>query len=118
MIRKLCRPEHEEYKEMVVIGGTIRIDPANLDKAVVAAKKMMTETKKEPGCVEYNFSLDLEDKSLVWLFEEWETEEALIKHFETPHMAEFMQALPTLGIQGMDVHRYDATAKGPVQPGS
>ena len=101
---------------MVVIGGTIRIDPANLDKAVETARKMMAETKKEPGCVEYNFSLDLTDKGVIWLFEEWESEEALVKHFETPHMAEFMAALPTLGVQGMDVHRYAATQKGPVQP--
>ena len=103
---------------MIVIGGSIRIDPAKLDEAVGVAQKMMAETKQEPGCVQYNFSLDLADKGLVWIFEEWESEDALSKHFETPHMAEFMQAMPAFGLQVMDVNRYEASAKGPVMPSS
>ena len=103
---------------MIVIAGTIRIDPAKLDQAVVAAQKMMAETLREPGCAQYNFSLDLADKGRVWLFEEWESEEALAKHFETPHMAEFMKVLPALGVQEMDVNRFEVSQKAPLQAGS
>lgn len=35
---------------MIVIAGHVAIDPANLDKALPAAKEMMTETLKEEGC--------------------------------------------------------------------
>ena len=40
---------------MFVIAGQIRVDAANWDKAVGAAKKMMPERHKESGCRAYEF---------------------------------------------------------------
>ena len=41
---------------MLVIAGTITIDPTKLEEAKQAAAIMMAETHKEPGNVQYVFS--------------------------------------------------------------
>ena len=49
----------------------------------------------EKGCIKYQQNLTAEDDSILFLYEEWETLEALQAHLQTPHMAEhFDQARP------------------------
>jgi quinol monooxygenase YgiN len=97
---------------MIVIAGTITIDPAKHDEAVVAAKAIMAETHKEPGNLAYVFTSSLEDEGVVHIFEEWESQEALDFHFKTPHMAEFQAKIGTLGVKDMKVQKYDVSSKG------
>lgn len=101
---------------MLVIAGTIRIDPANWDKAVAAAKEMMVETHKEPGCHAYEFSGDLNQPGVFRLFEEWESEEALAAHFKAPHMKVFQKAIGEVGVKEMDLKRYEVSSAGPLRP--
>ena len=99
---------------MIVIAGTITIDPAKRDVAIAAMRDLMTETRKEKGCVTYVMSGDFEDAGCIRLFEEWESQEALNAHVKAPHMAKFQAQIPNLGFRGMKVERYEATSKGPL----
>lgn len=101
---------------MLVIGGPIRIDPTHHDRAVAAAVAMMEATRKEPGCISYNFSADLEQRGLFYIFEEWESPEALTTHFGAPHMAVFQGEMGKLGVVEMNVQRYEVSSVGPVRP--
>lgn len=101
---------------MLVIAGTIRLDPANQEAAVAAAKEIMTETHKEPGNNAYVFSADLNEPGMFRIFEEWETDESLQAHFKTPHMAAFQGAMGGFGITEMTVHKYEINSKGPLTP--
>lgn len=100
---------------MLVIAGKIELDPAKREQAIAAAIEMMRETHKEKGCKSYVFSTSLEDPGTFQLFEEWESDEALRAHFDTPHMARFRQAMGGLGIKNMAVQRYDVSKVGPVR---
>ena len=99
---------------MIVIAGHVAIDPANLDKALPAAKQMMTETLKEEGCGAYVFSQDLSQPGCFRIFEEWESQEALDAHFKSPHMASFQKAMGGMGVKEMVVHKYEIASKGPL----
>jgi len=101
---------------MLVIAGSIRIDPANWDQAVAAVKQMMTETHREPGCQAYEFSADLAEPGVFRLFEEWESEAALAAHFKAPHMKVFQKVIGEVGVKEMDLKRYEVSSAGPVRP--
>ena len=97
---------------MLVIAGHIRLDPAKRDAAIAAARDVMQETHKEPGCISYTFSTDLADDGLFHVFEEWESQDALDAHFKTPHMATFQGAMGGFGIQEMKIQRYEVASVG------
>jgi quinol monooxygenase YgiN len=95
---------------MIVISGTVVINPAQREAAAQAARDMIRATRQEPGCRAYRFSFDLDDPNTVHIFEEWESAEALTAHFQTPHMATFQQRLPALLGGPIRVMRYDVSA--------
>jgi len=96
---------------MLIIAGTLRLDPSNREAAIEAASEMMAETAKEDGCVSYVFSADFADPGLFHLFEEWESEAHLKAHFVVPHMEVFQQQLAVLGPVERNIFRYDASGK-------
>ena len=99
---------------MLVIAGTISLDPAHRDAAIEAAKEMMAATLEEPGCISYAFSADLADPGEFRIFEEWQDQAALDAHFQMPHMASFQAKMGGFGIRGMDVKRYEVASVGPL----
>jgi quinol monooxygenase YgiN len=101
---------------MLVIAGTVAIDPANRTEAVAAAVAMMAATREEAGCISYTFSEDLEEPGRFRIFEEWESSDALAAHFEAPHMATFQKVVGALGVREMKVQRYEVGSVGPVRP--
>ena len=100
---------------MIVIAGHVVLDPKQREKAEAAAREMMSETRKEQGCISYTFSADLEEPGRFQIFEEWEGDEALRAHFASPHMARFQQAVGGLGVREMKVQRYEVSKVGPVR---
>jgi quinol monooxygenase YgiN len=92
---------------MLIVAGTIVIDPAKRPAAEVAFEKMRAATLKEPGCIAYQAYVDRNDPGVLFLFEKWESAEALNAHFATPHMADFGGAMATFGVKETDVRRFD-----------
>jgi quinol monooxygenase YgiN len=99
---------------MLVIAGTIRIDPAKRDEASAAAIEIMKETHKEEGNLAYSFSADLSDPGLIYIFEKWQDQEALDFHFKTPHMAAFQKAAGGLGVKEMNLEKFEIASVGSV----
>ena len=95
---------------MIIVSGSVRIRPEARDEATQAARTMVEATRAEAGCRTYRFSVDMADPTLVYLYEEWESAEALERHFATPHMGAFQQALPALLAGPVSIDRYEATA--------
>ena len=94
---------------MLIVAGTIQIDPAKRSEIEVAFDRMRDATLQEPGCLEYQAYLDRKDAGTILIFERWTSEEALQGHFASPHMAEFGAALAKAGIRGSDVKKYEVT---------
>jgi quinol monooxygenase YgiN len=106
---------------VIIVHGTIPIRPECRERALELARAMAEATQAEPGCISYDFYVGLSDANTLMLFQEWESMEALTKHFQTPHMEEFLRALPAV-VSGeiltrrYSVQRVSQEADDPVEP--
>ena len=99
---------------MIVVLGEVRVDAGAIEQVSEAIAKMETESRKEPGCHTYAFSVDLSDPTMVRISEVWEDLAALQTHFTMPHMAEFGAALGQVDIKSMEVQAYELGASVPM----
>jgi quinol monooxygenase YgiN len=100
---------------MVIVAGTIRLDPAKRADLEAAFDRMRDATLQEKGCLEYQAYRDRKDAGVVLIFEKWESDEALGAHFATPHMAAFGAALATAGITANSVKKYQVQSEAPLR---
>lgn len=100
---------------MLVVAGSIDLDPAKREVALAASLAVMEATRREAGCISYTYSADLSEAGRFHVFEEWESGEALTAHFATPHMAVFQQAMAGFGIREMRIQRYEIASVGPLR---
>jgi len=81
---------------VILVTGTIDIDPGQRDAFVEAAQKLMAPTRAEDGCEHYSFSADLDEPGRFHLSERWADDETMGAHMGTSHLAEFLAAIGPL----------------------
>ena len=96
---------------MLIIMGTVRIDPARIADARPAMARMVAASSAEDGCLLYAYSQDLTDPGLIRISEKWHDRAALKAHFETAHMAEWRGVIPSLGISDRDLKLYEVASE-------
>lgn len=69
---------------------------------------MILSSRKETGCIDYAYSIDLIDPNVLRIIERWQDKAALISHFQEPHMAVFRAALAEIGPRDLQVRMYEA----------
>jgi quinol monooxygenase YgiN len=99
---------------MIVIAGHTRVKADRLDDALVAAQEMAVLSRREPGCADYRFAIDIEDRSVVRIFERWESQAALDAHFATPHFADFSELIVDVVDGDAEFVRYEVAQAGPL----
>ena len=97
---------------MLIVAGTIQVDPDHRDAMFAAVAPMVAATRAEPGCRAYTFSPDPDDPGLVHLFELWDDQAALDAHFASDHMAAWQAAAADLPIGGRDITKYLVSGTG------
>ncbi|WP_084396339.1 putative quinol monooxygenase [Henriciella aquimarina] len=93
---------------MIVIEGTVRIDPARLDDARPAMETMVRASRAEAGCIDYAYAIDMLDPGLVRVSERWQDRDALKAHFESVHMTEWRGVIAGLGLRDRSLRLYEA----------
>ena len=99
---------------MIVISGTIPINPAKRDEATAAAVIMQNATMEESGCNAYRFSFAVDDPNLVCIQEEWVDQAALDAHFASPHMAVFGGQMGDFVAGAGSFTKYIVASSGPL----
>lgn len=92
---------------MIVIAGSVRLDPARMARAQGAMARMIEASRGEPGCLAYSYALDVLEPGLVRVFEVWRDEAAFEAHLGAPHLAEWRAAWPGIGLSDWALSRYD-----------
>lgn len=100
---------------IVAVHATVESDAVEKVRAVLST--MEQRSRDEAGCLDYAFSLEINDSSRLRVFERWESMEALESHFATPHMAAFIEAIATLSPKDLDIKCYEVAGERPM-PGS
>ena len=93
---------------MIVIEGTVRIPPENLEAARPVMEQMIRASRAEAGCIDYAYAVDVLDPGLVCITERWESRCALTAHFKAAHMAAWRSFFPQLGITDRGLRLYEA----------
>ena len=93
---------------MIVIEGSVRIPPENLEAARPVMEQMIRASRAEPGCIDYAYAVDVLDPSLIRVTERWESRAALTAHFAAAHMATWRSFFPQLGITDRSLRLYEA----------
>ena len=91
---------------MIIVHGSIPVRPECREQALELARQMTEATQSEMGCISYDFYVGLSDPNTLMLFQEWESMEALMGHFQTDHMDEFLRALPDVVSGEITTRRY------------
>ena len=99
---------------MIVVSGTIEVDPQDAEAAVEHVLEVMRATALEEGCITYRFYRDLENQSLFRVYEEWESEGHLQAHFKTDHLATFRERIAGLRILQRSIKMMEVTNERPV----
>jgi len=91
---------------MIIVQGYIPIRSERREEALEMARRMTAATRAERGCISYEFFIGLTDPNTLMLFQEWESMEALLAHFQTQHMDQFMRELPNVVAGEVVTRRY------------
>lgn len=73
------------------IVALFKFNESYLMEAVDLFQKLVRETRKEEGCLQYELIEDNEQKGTFFLIELWESVEHHNRHNETDHLFEFRQ---------------------------
>lgn len=99
---------------MILIAGTVDVDPEKRDEALVAARPHMTATRAQKGCVDYVWSADPLVPGRIYVFERWEDQASLQAHFDGPHYLNMRNTIAGFGMTGADVSKYRPEIMEPV----
>lgn len=78
---------------MIVVNAIIESTAANIAGMKSAIAAMEQASQAESGCLDYTFSVELNNPDVLRITEKWETADALKAHFATPHMTSFQAAM-------------------------
>ena len=99
---------------MLLILGKGVIRPDRRDAFVAAAREQIVETRKEPGCISYDFYESQTEPNTFVFNERWKSKEAIDFHFQTPHIKKFMSVLPSCVAEPPVIELVEVARIGPL----
>lgn len=88
---------------MIVVVGRVRTDALRREELIRIGQTVAAASRGEAGCLSYRLYEDTEVENEFVFVEEWESSDALQRHFATPHIDEFMAAIPATLVAPPDV---------------
>lgn len=98
---------------MIIVTFEVEFEDDQIHGELDAIKTMDEATARETGCITYKTSFDANNSRIMRIYEMWESMDALIPHFQTPHMAEFQKALGGLKSKSMEAKVYEISKELP-----
>jgi quinol monooxygenase YgiN len=98
----------------IIVAG--RLDFANADCAEIVrgGRAYIEESRREAGCKAYDWLVDPLEPGVIHVFEEWESEAALGRHFKDPSYLSMRGHLETFEMTGFEVNLYSVAGVEPV----
>ena len=70
---------------MIYVVATIQAKPGTVDKLLAVAQPNLEGTRKEKGCISYDFHVKTDDPNTIVVVERWESRDNLTSHMQQPH---------------------------------
>ena len=99
---------------MIIVDVEVHLEEGESIDGVREAFKAIDEaSQQETGCLKYVSSVDVNDPTIIRIYEQWESMEVLKPHFQTAHMRAFQEALGGLKVKCMDAKVYEVAGELP-----
>ncbi|MBU1379101.1 MAG: antibiotic biosynthesis monooxygenase [Alphaproteobacteria bacterium] len=95
----------------MIIAGTVRLPPENLDAFRPHMDAMLTASRAEDGCLTYSYAVDVQDSGLIRVFEAWRDQAAIDAHFQAAHMVAWRASWPALGVSARRLSLYEVASE-------
>ena len=99
---------------MILITGTVRLHADKLDAARPHLRALIEATRREDGCLAYNFGEDAFDPGRLVVSEAWRDEAALGAHLQTAHFAAWIAVVQTVAAGPPDLTVYEIASSRPL----
>ena len=75
---------------MLILSVDLTIKPENVDTFLAQAVQNAADSRKEPGCRQFDVHVDPKDRTRVMLYEIYDDEAAFEAHQQTPHFKAYL----------------------------
>ncbi|WGM38448.1 putative quinol monooxygenase [Caulobacter sp. NIBR1757] len=93
----------------VVVIGSMRFPAGVMGDVRPHLARLVSETRKHDGCVEYNAAEDVNDPGLVRFSEIWPSDDLLTAHLQAPHIAPWRAVAADFGVSERTFTAFNAT---------
>jgi quinol monooxygenase YgiN len=95
---------------MIIVTGSVIATPNSFEHILDLSLEHVERSRREPGCVSHDVSIDCQNPMRLFFFERWESDAALKAHFQVPESREFIKALKESGAElaGPDIYAVHA----------
>ena len=97
---------------IILAKGVVR--PDKREEFIAAARAQISETRKEAGCIAYDFYESQTEPNTFVFNERWKSREAIDAHFQTEHIKTFMAALPACVAEPPVIELVEVAKIGPL----
>jgi NAD(P)-dependent dehydrogenase (short-subunit alcohol dehydrogenase family)/quinol monooxygenase YgiN len=105
----------EREARTVVVEGELRVEEAQHQSLAEALRIVSGPTAAESGNLAYRWTTDLERRGVFFLFEEWDTPDALARHAASAHGRAFLVTLGGLGPSTSDFRVRESSVPRPLE---
>lgn len=78
-----------------------------VEKALILAKALVVETRKEKGCISYELCQNPEKDTHMAFIEEWDSQAALDAHFQAPHFVDLIPKIQALTERDLVINTFN-----------
>jgi quinol monooxygenase YgiN len=82
------------------------VKPEKAQEFLGLCKKLVDETVKEEGCVEYGLYQELQNPEILTMLEEWQDESSLNEHMKSNHFVEILPLVSKCLVKETEVSVY------------
>lgn len=100
----------------VIVAGTLRFagEEDTCATIIKGGGDYIAQSRKEDGCAAYNWAVDPIDAGVIHVFEEWDSEQALLRHFAHTSYKAMREHLESYDLTGFAVQVYSAVGIEPI----
>ena len=94
---------------MILVTGRVTATPDTFDEILRVSREHVHRSRKEPGCISHDVSIDADDPLTLHFIEHWADEAALKAHFRVPESRAMWKRLQVLAADPGAIHIYDSS---------
>ena len=90
----------------VTVVARVKARPGMEERLVEAAHPLISPTRDEEGCINYDVHQNAEDPAELLFYENWRSKADFDRHVERPHVKKILDQRPELAEDGVEITLY------------